>query len=93
MKTMPERIKEAGITMTCQKWHENPYMPDSENMDHWKCLLKYQRSRMTVYFSMGYGHNGKAPELADVLDCLASDASGFDNSRSFIILPKNWTGE
>jgi hypothetical protein len=31
-------------------------------------------AKMTTYFSMGFGHHGKAPESADVLDCLASDA-------------------
>lgn len=34
--------------------------------------------KLTTYFSMGYGHNGKEPKAADVLDCLASDASSVD---------------
>ena len=38
---------------------------------------------MSLVFSMGSGHGGKRPELADVLDCLASDAAGYENARSF----------
>lgn len=33
---------------------------------------------MTMYFSMGYGHNGAEPTAEQVLDCLASDASSVD---------------
>jgi hypothetical protein len=66
------------------------------DMDHWKVVLKrrdYAGKRynarkdgtsvvatMTTYFSMGYGHHGKAPKAAEVLDCIASDASGADGS-------------
>ena len=39
-----------------------------------------RKNRMTVPFSMGFGHNGKAPEAADVLSCLASDASSVSQS-------------
>ena len=38
---------------------------------------------------MGYGHNGKAPKAADILDCLASDAASYDNARSF----EDWASE
>lgn len=37
---------------------------------------------MTLYFSQGSAHT-KAPTLADIIDCLASDASSFDNADSF----------
>lgn len=39
--------------------------------------------RLSTYFSMGYGHNGAEPKAEDVLDCLASDASTYDNAQSF----------
>lgn len=39
--------------------------------------------RMNLVFSMGSGHHGKVPGLADVLDCLASDAATIDNAQSF----------
>ena len=43
----------------------------------------------TTFFSMGYGHHGAEPGVQDVLDCLASDASGIDNVRSF----EDWCSE
>ena len=49
---------------------------------------QYTTRRMTVYFSQGYGHNGKEPKVLDVLDCLASDASSVDNSDF-----ESWCGE
>lgn len=42
-----------------------------------------REGRLTLVFSMGRGHNGKAPELADVLDCIASDAATIENADSF----------
>lgn len=36
--------------------------------------------KMTVTFSMGYGHNGKAPKADEVIDCLASDSNSVDQS-------------
>lgn len=38
---------------------------------------------MTIVFSMGRGHNGKEPDAASVLDCLASDASTLENASGF----------
>jgi len=103
--TIDQFIRDNHISMTAERTDRNPSMPDSENMDHWKCVLARREStgkrynarkdgtaivaRMTVYFSMGYGHNGKAPKVADVLDCLSSDASGFENARSF----EDWCSE
>lgn len=87
--TINELIKSAGITMVCWRHHENPNMLDSANMDHWRCVLRAGRARMTVYFSQGHGHHGKAPGLDSVLDCLASDASSVDNSRDFV----DWCAE
>lgn len=76
-------IKKHKITMTIARTDNNPNMDDARNMDHWKCILKRPGARLTIYFSMGYGHNGRMPELADVLDCLVSDASSVRNSRGF----------
>ncbi len=50
-------------------------MDDSARMDHWRVTLRHAGRRMTLTFSQGYGHNGAAPKVADVLDCLSSDAS------------------
>ena len=82
--TIAQFIKEHHIRMTAERTDSNPSMPDSRNMDHWKCVLTRKENtrtrRMTVYFSMGYGHNGKAPKAADVLSCIASDSATVENS-------------
>jgi len=38
---------------------------------------------MTVPFSMGDGYNGAKPTVDTVLDCLASDASGADETFEY----------
>jgi hypothetical protein len=84
MTTMTEFIAQHGITATAERAERNPNMDDDKHpMDHWRVRLARPGKRLTVYFSMGTGHHGKAPEAADVLDCLASDAAGFENARSF----------
>ena len=71
------------------KWSDsNPYMPDSLNMNHWKVTLKHNGRQYTTYYSMGYGLSGE-PTAADALDCLASDAAGYENARSF----EDWAGD
>lgn len=72
------------IKMTAERVDANPQMADSDNMDHWKVVLQSPRRRMSTYFSSkGYGHNGKEPKAAEVLDCLASDAASYENVGSF----------
>lgn len=82
--TLAELIASEGLTMTVTPTDHNPNMDgSSDRMDHWRCVLRtaqYPRRRMTVVFSMGSGHNGQEPELAAVLDCLASDASTLESS-------------
>lgn len=94
MTSIQEFVREHDITMTAEWADSNPNMPDSANMDHWKVTFKRrnvdgQRRQLTTYFSMGYGHNGREPKAEDVLDCLASDASGYHNARSF----EDWASE
>ncbi len=72
--TIKEFITSAGLTMTATWTDRNPNMDDSRDMDHWRCIIRAGRSRMSLVFSKGSGHHGKAPELAEVLDCLASDS-------------------
>lgn len=76
--TLSQFIAAHRITMTSERTDHNPAMPDSANMDHWSCVFKSGRKRLTVVFSMGYGHNGKAPKVAEVLDCLSSDAASVE---------------
>lgn len=68
-----------------------------DKMRHFKCRIWNAEARaydiagrkvpvklrsFGLYFSQGSGHTVD-PTLADVLDCLASDASGHDNANSF----------
>ncbi len=80
---MDELIKTHHIRMSVERADSNPNMADSKDMDHWKCTLRVGKRSLTVRFSQGFGHNGKEPKIADVLDCLASDASGYENSNGF----------
>jgi hypothetical protein len=89
MSTLAEFITENGITMTAKRADRNPNMDDA-SMDHWRCTLKAAAgTRLVTYFSMGSGHGGKEPTAEDVLDCLASDASGVENASSF----EDWCSE
>lgn len=87
--TLDAFIKANAIRMTAERTDSNPSMSDSKDMDHWKVVLHAGRSRVTTYFSVGYGHNGKAPEAPDVLSCLADDAAGVTNAQSF----EDWCSE
>ncbi|HKE02503.1 MAG TPA: hypothetical protein VKE91_00485 [Blastocatellia bacterium] len=74
--TIQEFIEKNRITMHAEPTDHNPTMTDAHPMDHWRVTLHVNRRRMMVVFSQGSGFNGAAPELGQVLDCLASDASG-----------------
>jgi hypothetical protein len=74
------------------------YVADNPNMaaddgwkrsaTHWKCTIRRGNKQLTTYFSQGSAHT-KEPTLADILDCLASDAAGIDNARDF----EDWCAE
>lgn len=76
--TMQQFIAANRIRMTAERTDSNPHMYDSRDMDHWKCVLRMGNRRMTLVFSMGFGHHGAEPKLGEVLDCIASDASAAD---------------
>ena len=76
-------IKHNHIRLDHDRADSNHCMDNSANMDNYKCILHANRSRMTVYFSKGYGHNGEPPKADEVLNCLALDASSYQNARSF----------
>ncbi len=84
MVSLGEFIQANGLRMRCRSVDENPSMEGSEDMDHWAChITNGNGRRIRVTFSMGRGHNGVKPTLEEVLDCLASDAAGVDNSGGF----------
>lgn len=91
MMNVTEFVKRHNIRMTAEYTDSNPYIADDQfarMANHWKCILRINRRRMTVYFSMGRGLAGE-PETDDVLSCIASDAAGYENARSF----EDWCGD
>lgn len=90
--TMLQFIKAQRIGMKAERVDSNPNMEQDTKhpMDHWLCRFNGPDKRsFEVNFSMGQGHNGKAPKAADVLDCLASDAASVANARNF----EDWCAE
>ncbi len=84
--TMQEFIRQHKISMTVDYADSNPNMPADDKWmataHHYKCVLRCGKHRMTVPFSQGSAHTSE-PDVADVLDCLASDASGVVNAQDF----------
>lgn len=89
--TLQQFIDKLGITISNQPTGENPHMEDSGRMDNWKVKLrsKKQGTTMRLYYSKGVGHHGAEPTADEVLDCLASDTAGIDNSNGF----NDWCSE
>lgn len=85
MLTWKDQIINLGLEMTDHyQVIANPNFNDANaaQMTHWKCHLNCAKTgqNMVVYFSMGSGHNGKPPKLADLLDCLAMDAASVEDT-------------
>ena len=74
--TIKSFIERHQITMTSERAGSNPSNPEWKDANHWRCILALGKRRMVVHFSKGYGHKGAEPTAAEVLDCLALDASG-----------------
>jgi len=79
--TLEQFVSDNKISMDCQWVPENPNMSDF-NGDHWLCFLRRENedSVMPVYFSMGHGHHGRVPTIYEVLDCLAMDSNGVEET-------------
>lgn len=67
------QLARLGIKMTCEYADRNPNMPDSRDMNHYKCTFSRGRKRMTVYFSMGYAHTSE-PDINRVWDTITEDS-------------------
>ncbi len=72
--TIQEFIISNNMKMTYEYADSNPSMKDWSNADHYKIVLRFQRKRLTLYYSQGYGI-GHDPRVEDVLECLHSDYS------------------
>ena len=82
MLTIQDLISRNGIKFWAMRTDSNPYM--GATMDHWRCrITNAAGKRAVVIFSMGFGHNGNTPKLEEVINCLASDASGVENAHDF----------
>jgi hypothetical protein len=67
------------ITSTVKPTDRNPQMTGMPSgSTHWKVTLKRGKRRLTIPFSMGPGCRSE-PQAAEVLDCLLSDANGYEN--------------
>jgi hypothetical protein len=67
------------ITSTVKPTDRNPHMTGMPpGSTHWKVTLKRGKRRLTIPFSMGPAYRGE-PQAAEVLDCLLSDANGYEN--------------
>lgn len=67
----------AALNVTCTSAPAAPRPGWPEGASHWTVTLRMARRRMTVAYSMGSAHRGE-PDCADVLACVASDASSAD---------------
>jgi hypothetical protein len=87
--TLAEFLTAHPIRMMTTRTETNPHMKDARNMHHYRCSLRTDSGRsLSVPFSMGMAHT-TSPTAEDVLDCLASDSAGVENSKSF----EDWCGE
>ncbi|MFA5377545.1 MAG: hypothetical protein WC455_17470 [Dehalococcoidia bacterium] len=87
MKTN-EFVKKYNVQITSRFVDENKNAPDWKDANHYKVTLRCKGRQLTTYFSQGYGIK-EDPTAAGVIDCLASDAVGVENARSF----EDWASE
>lgn len=91
-RTLTEFISDHNISMDCEKTGSNPNMDSMpEGSCHYRCTFfagERMRGPFEVPFSRGPALEGE-PTAEDVLDCLASDASGVENARNF----EEWASE
>jgi hypothetical protein len=85
-------IRELGITASPTRAENNPSMVADDEWNrtasHWRVQIRRGRTRIVVPFSQGSAHVDP-PTAADVLNCLISDATGYENAQSF----EDWCGE
>jgi len=72
MKTMTQFAREHKITIRSERVASNPNFDDFDG-DHWRVTLRKGNKSLTIYFSKGYGHNGKKPRIEELLNSIASD--------------------
>ncbi|MDD4986242.1 MAG: hypothetical protein PHQ43_10735 [Dehalococcoidales bacterium] len=89
--TTQEYIEKHGIHMAATKVDRNPNMDAMPaGSTHWICLftINSRGGAFDVYFSMGPAL-AREPSAVEVLECMADDAAGIENTRSF----ERWAAE
>jgi hypothetical protein len=78
-----DNIRAESVMTDAPEWAE-----DRRDSDWYAVTLKRKRRTLTVPFGMGPALCTD-PTAADVMNCLISDAAGYDNARSF----EEWADE
>lgn len=75
-------IRKHGLKM---KSEGGEVRTDSDGWKHFafRCVISAGPATMTLPYRMGMAHEGKTPKLSEVLDCIASDASGLYEGVTF----------
>jgi hypothetical protein len=88
-ETVAEFIARVGITAKVVLIKKRPDRAAADQWDasasHWRITFRrgnWHGIRMTVYYSMGSAHTSP-PAAVDVLQCLADDAAGWENTKDF----------
>lgn len=82
--TLDEFIERHGLTMDAEYADTNPNMTGMPpGSMHWLCTIRRGGETMAVPFSQGPAHT-EPPTAADVLNCLASDASSIENAPDWL---------
>lgn len=78
--THSEFAAKAGLSFSAAPADDNPHMTDASlGMRHWLCILRRKgKETMRVPFSQGSAYKDP-PTVADVLWCLASDATSWED--------------
>ncbi len=82
-KTYDEAAERYEIRFSCSRVDSRPdkLMSDAD-MRHFRCRLSCGKRSFGLYFSQGSAHTSN-PTLSDVLECIVSDARGYDDSTDF----------
>lgn len=89
-KTYEEAAERYGIKLSCGRIGERPDNTGDWQADarHFRCRLSCGKRSFGFYFSQGSAHT-QDPTISDVLDCMVSDANGYDNTSDF----EDWASE
>jgi hypothetical protein len=88
MMKLRTRIEQDGITAEATMTDAPKWAEDRRDSNWYRVTLAYDGRQITVPFGMGPALT-EEPGADDVLNCLASDAAGYENARSF----EEWASE